>query len=259
MSDAPNNLDNTLDLTRLKPYGDTMNDGRIQLGFTLPVPDGERAVEAARQIVHSMGLDEPLIAWHEPLDESFTYFVAYGSLRKGIDYTTIQVQSVDVHVMSMDETNDFIRDHFGRKLRVIGASTGTDAHTVGIDAIMNMKGYAGHYGLERYEMMEALNLGSQVTNEDFIREAVAFDADVLLVSQTVTQKDVHIRNITELVELLEAESLRSRFLLIIGGPRITHELAKELGCDAGFGPGKYADDVASYIVTELAERRELQP
>ena len=30
------NLDTTLDLTRLKPYGDTMNDGKVQTSFTLP-------------------------------------------------------------------------------------------------------------------------------------------------------------------------------------------------------------------------------
>ena len=39
-----------------------------------------------------------------------------------------------------------------------------------------------------------------------------------------------------------------------GGPRITHELAKELGYDAGFGAGKYADDVASFAVTEMVKR-----
>lgn len=246
----------TLDLTQVKPYGDTMNDGRIQLSFTLPISDGDRAVEAAKEIVISMGLSEPLIAWHQPLDHDFTHFVAYGSLQKGIDYTKIKVSSVEVCVMTMEETDQFIREQFGRKIKIIGASTGTDAHTVGIDSIMNMKGYAGHYGLERYAMIEALNLGSQVANEDFIREAVAYDADVMLVSQTVTQKDIHIHNIVELVELLEAETLRDRFLLVIGGPRITHELAKELGCDAGFGPGKYAGDVASYLVTELAKRWE---
>ena len=206
------------DLTRLKPYGDTMDDGRIQLSFTLPVPDDDRAIEAAKAILLSMGLSQPLIASHQALDPNFT--------------------------------------HFGRKIRVIGASTGTDAHTVGIDAIMNMKGYAGHYGLERYAMLETLNLGSQVDNEDFIQQAVAFEADVLLVSQTVTQKDVHVQNLTQLVELLEAESLRDRFLLIAGGPRINHELAKELGYDAGFGPGKYADEVAAFMVTELWKRQE---
>ncbi len=249
-------IDTTLDLTRLKPYGDTMNDGKVQLSFTLPVPDSEVAVEAAKQLATKMGLVEPMVAHHAPLDKNFSFFVIYGSLSHTIDYTHIHVDSVDVNVMTMEETDQFIQENFGRKLRVIGASTGTDAHTVGIDAIMNMKGYAGHFGLERYRMIEALNLGSQIPNEDFIRKAVEFDADVLLVSQTVTQKNVHVQNLTELVELLEAERLRNRFLLVIGGPRITHELAKELGCDAGFGPGKYADDVASFICEELAAREQ---
>ena len=27
-----------VDLTKVKPYGDTLNDGMMELGFTLPVP-----------------------------------------------------------------------------------------------------------------------------------------------------------------------------------------------------------------------------
>ena len=43
-------------------------------------------------------------------------------------------------------------------------------------------------------------------------------------------------------------------ILICGGPRISHELAKELGYDAGFGANTYADDVSSYIAEELDRR-----
>ena len=50
-----------VDLTKVKPYGDTMNDGMVQLSFTLPVPDGDEAIEAARQIVKKMGLTEPSV------------------------------------------------------------------------------------------------------------------------------------------------------------------------------------------------------
>ena len=103
-------------------------------------------------------------------------------------------------------------------------------------------------------MIEAYNLGSQVPNEEFVRKAVELKADVLLVSQTVTQKDVHIQNLTELIELLEAEGLRDKFVVVCGGPRITHELAKELGYDAGFGAGTYGDDVASFAVAEMVKR-----
>ena len=91
-------------------------------------------------------------------------------------------------------------------------------------------------------------------NEEFLAKAIELKADALLVSQTVTQKDIHIKNLTELVELMEAEGLRDRMLLVCGGPRITHELAKELGYDAGFGMNTYADDVASFIVQEFVKR-----
>ncbi len=247
-------FDKILDLKKVKPYGDTMNDGKVQLSFTLPVPCSDEASEAAKQLMRKMGFEEPQVVYFKELTKGFTFFVCYGSCTHTVDFTSIHVPKVESNVMNMAETDEFISQNIGRKLVVIGASTGTDAHTVGIDAIMNMKGYAGHFGLERYEMIEALNMGAQVLNEDFIAKAIELKADALLVSQTVTQKDIHIKNLTELVEMLEAEGLRDKVLLICGGPRISHELAKELGYDAGFGMNSYADDVASYIAQEMNRR-----
>lgn len=249
-----NDFDKTLDLKKIKPYGDTMNDGKTQLSFTLPVPDGEEAVEAAKQLMKKMGFENPLVVFHKELTEGYTFFNCYGSCRHTIDYSRIRVPKVEVTKWDMKETDGFIRTHLGRPIVVVGASTGTDAHTVGIDAIMNMKGFAGHYGLERYDMFETLNMGSQVTNEEFIAKAIEVKADALLISQTVTQKDVHIGNLTELVEMLEAEGLRDKMIVACGGPRISHELAKELGYDAGFGMGTYADDVASFLAQEMWRR-----
>ncbi len=249
-------FDKTLDLTKVKPYGDTMNDGKVQLSFTLPVPMGDEAIEAAKQLIRKMGLENPQVVFYRELTPGFTFFNCYGSATQTVDYSSIYVPKVESSVMDMHETDDYIRENIGRKLVVVGASTGTDAHTVGIDAIMNMKGYAGHYGLERYEMIDAYNLGSQVPNEEFLAKAVELKADALLVSQTVTQKDVHIQNLTELVELMDAEGLRDKMILVCGGPRITHELAKELGYDAGFGMNTYADDVASFVAQEIVKRNE---
>jgi beta-lysine 5,6-aminomutase beta subunit len=248
------NFDKTLNLKQVKPYGDTMNDGKTQLSFTLPVPEGAEATEAAKQLLRKMGFDNPQVVFSKQLTQGFTFFNCYGNCMQSIDYDNIHVPKVDTTTMEMHECDDFIREKIGRKIVVVGASTGTDAHTVGIDAIMNMKGFAGHYGLERYEMIEAHNLGSQVPNDEFITKAIDLKADAILVSQTVTQKDVHIQNLTELIEMLEAEGLRHKMLVICGGPRITHELAKELGFDAGFGMNSYADDVSSYIAQEMAKR-----
>jgi beta-lysine 5,6-aminomutase beta subunit len=103
-------------------------------------------------------------------------------------------------------------------------------------------------------MIDAYNLGAQVENEEMVAKAIELGADAILVSQVVTQKEVHIPNLAQLVELLEAEGLREKMVLICGGPRIGHELALELGYDAGFGPGTLAPDVASYVVQELVRR-----
>ena len=247
-------LDTTLDLARLRPYGDTMNDGKVQLSFTLPVKDDDKGAAAAVRLAQKMGIPDPNVALRQRLDETFTFYVVYGATTHSVNYNELEVLAVADEAMGMEETNEYIKGHIGRKLVVVGASTGTDAHTVGIDAIMNRKGFAGHYGLERYEMVEAYNLGSQVPNEEFLRKAAEVNADVVLVSQTVTQKDVHIKNLTELIELAEAEGVRDKYIFCCGGARITHALAKELGYDAGFGAGTYADDVATFCSKELVRR-----
>lgn len=247
-------FDTTLDLKKIKPYGDTMNDGKTQVSFTLPVPCGNEAIEAAKQLMKKMGFENPQVVFYKELTEGFTFFNCYGSSVHSVDFTSIHVPKVEATTWDMHQTDEYVKENIGRKLVVVGASTGTDAHTVGIDAIMNMKGYAGHYGIERYEGFEAYNLGSQVPNDEFIAKAIELKADALLVSQTVTQKDVHIQNLVELIEMLEAEGLRNKLIVCCGGPRISHELAKELGYDAGFGMNTYADDVASFIAQEFVRR-----
>jgi len=167
----------------------------------------------------------------------------------------IKVVKVETGVMSRKEVEKFIEQNIKKEIVILGACTGSDAHTVGIDAIMNMKGYDGHYGLERYKGVDALNMGSQVENEELIAKAIELKADAILVSQIVTQKDIHVNNLTNLVELMEAEGIRDDIILICGGPRINHELAKELGYDAGFGPGTYAEEVASFVVNEIVARK----
>jgi beta-lysine 5,6-aminomutase beta subunit len=54
--------------------------------------------------------------------------------------------------------------------------------------------------------------------------------------------------------MVEAEGLRDKLILVCGGPRISHELAQELGYDAGFGTGSYANHVATFVVNQIVER-----
>lgn len=237
----------------VKPYGDTQDDGKVQLSFTLPVEWSEAADEAARQLAAKMGLREVQVVDGRSIASGFSFFVLYGTTSQTVDVESIQAPA-GVAPMSMDQIDAFVADRIGRKVRVAGACIGTDAHTVGIDAILNMKGYKGDYGLERYHMFETFNLGSQVAVEELVRFTQERRLDALLASQVVTQKGSDIRNFTALSELLEAEGLRDRVVLICGGPRVTNRLASELGYDAGFGRGTLPSEVAAFIAVTLAQR-----
>lgn len=239
---------------QMRPYGDTANDGMLQLSFTLPLPLNTRAREAARRYAMLMGIANPLVTHAEAIDRAFSFFVIYGACSHTLDAETIQVDELAQETLDFDEVNALIEQRLGRRVTVIGAAIESDAHTVGIDAIFNAKGFAGNYGLERFPSFRALNLGAQISSEALLRRAMVEQADAILVSQVVTQKNVHIHNLTKLIELAEAEGVRDRYLMIVGGPRISHAFAKELGYDAGFGPGSNAAMVASYIAQELVAR-----
>jgi len=243
------------EMTAVRPYADQLDDGLVQFGFTLPVPSGPLASKAAVRLVEAMGIESPEVVHREKLNDEFTYFVLYGRCPHVVDCTELGQIEDEPTALSEHEVEDFAAAHLPRKIVVVGASLGTDTHTVGIDAILNLKGYEGSHGLEAYSAFETHNLGGQVSSEDLIRKVVELEADALLVSQTVTQQELHVSTLAKLVERIEAAGRREDLLLICGGPRITRELAEELGFDTGFSRGTHPHEVASYIVQEMASRR----
>jgi beta-lysine 5,6-aminomutase beta subunit len=238
----------------VRPYGDRRDDGVVQLSFVLPVARGERAREAAAELARRMGLEAVQVAAMEQAGEGYAFFVIYGRTPAAVDLAAIDVPEVVIRRLGFDELNEVARREVGRKIVVLGACTGSDAHAVGIDAIMNMKGYAGDYGLERYTAFDARNLGAQVENAALARACVEQRADAVLVSQVVTQRDVHKDNARQLLDELTRLGWRERVVAILGGPRIDHRLALELGYDAGFGPGTRPSDVAHFIVEQVLRR-----
>jgi beta-lysine 5,6-aminomutase beta subunit len=244
----------------VRPYGDRQDDGALQLSFVLPLPAGERAREAAAELARRLGVVDPLVAAMESAAEGYTFFVVYGRTTVAVDVDALEVPEVVVRKKGFDELNALVARELGRRIVVLGACTGSDAHAVGIDAIMNMKGYAGDYGLERYPAFDARNLGSQVENRELARRCAELGADAVLVSQVVTQRDVHKDNARELLDELARLGVRERTIAILGGPRIDHRLALELGYDAGFGPGTRPSDVANFVAGEVLRRagRELR-
>ena len=69
----------------VKPYGDTMNDGKVQLSFTLPVEWSEAADEAARQLVAKMGFTDVQVVEGRRIAPGFSFFVVYASTPQAVD------------------------------------------------------------------------------------------------------------------------------------------------------------------------------
>lgn len=66
-----------------------MNDGKTQLSFTLPVPAGDEAIEAAKQLMKKMGFENPQVVFHRELTAGYTFFNCYGSCTHTVDYSNI--------------------------------------------------------------------------------------------------------------------------------------------------------------------------
>lgn len=232
----------------LRPYGDTTDDGLVQASFSLRVDASERGRRAAVEIARQMGMARPQVVHAKAMGPGFTFFVVYGAVAHSVDPYALEVEERGFPLLAFEEVNRIIRATMQRRLVVIGASTGTDAHTVGLDAILSMKGYAGDHGLEYFSEMRVVNMGAQITPEEIVEAVRRERADALLISQTVTQRDAHIHHLREVVAALEAAGERDGLVLVGGGPRFAAEQATELGYDRIFGRGTKPSEVASYLV-----------
>jgi beta-lysine 5,6-aminomutase beta subunit len=241
----------------IRPYGDTTGDGMVQLSFTLPLPHDKRAEGAALQLAAKMGLDPALLVHAKPIGDGYTFFVVYGSVHHLVDLRKVEVVEREFPLLSPKEVNRAIKTRLRRKLVVVGACTGADAHTVGIDAILNIKGFAGEKGLEYYREIKVVNLGAQVLVPELVARAREEKADAVLVSQVVTQKDAHIHNTSTMsAAFREAYPAGKVPLLIAGGPRFEEGSAPRLGVDRIFGRGTTPGEVASYLVHALVASKE---
>jgi beta-lysine 5,6-aminomutase beta subunit len=231
----------------------------VQLSFTLPVPLDKRAEGAALQLAGKMGLDPAMVVHAKQMGGGQTFFVVYGRVSHLVDLSAVQVVERDFPLLGAKEINQLVRQRLRRRLVVVGACIGTDAHTVGIDAILNLKGVAGEKGLEYYREFTVVNLGAQVSVPELVERARAEKADAVLVSQVVTQRDAHLHNTREMsAAFREAFPAERRPLLVVGGPRFDELMAEELGVARVFGRGTTPREVASYLVHELVGRRKAE-
>jgi beta-lysine 5,6-aminomutase beta subunit len=236
----------------VKPYGDSTNDGLVQVSFTLPIGKQEVAHAAALHLATKMGMKRAQVAHQKAMGPDFTFFIVYGAVDHWIHPDELEIVERDFPTLSYQDVNRVIREHLKRQLVVVGACTGTDAHTVGLDAILSMKGFAGDHGLEYFPEMRVINMGAQVQPEEIVETVSREKVDAVLISQVVTQRDAHLLHLREVRDALIAAGKRDGLLLVGGGPRFDPEQADELGYDRIFGRGTRPSDVASYLAWAIS-------
>ena len=86
--------------------------------------------------------------------------------------------------------------------------------------------------------LEVINMGVDVSVEDFIDAIIEHEPDILALSALLTTTMPAMKDI---IELLEEEELRDKVKVIIGGAPVSREYADEIGADG------YAPDAGSAV------------
>ena len=115
---------------------------------------------------------------------------------------------------------------------VIGTVEG-DLHDIGKDLVAMMLEGAG---------FEVVNLGVEVTSEEFLKAAKEHETDIIGMSALLTTTMIHM---PEVIDALQQAGLRDRVKVMIGGAPVTQGYADKIGADG------YAPDAAS--ATKLAK------
>lgn len=238
----------------MRPFGDHTGDGLLQLSFTFPVPNTRAAGEMAMSYASRLGMHDAQIIHQVALDSSITHFTLYAKATKEIDYSKFEELVFEEEFLTKVEVENRLLQYSSKSIVIVGAATGTDTHSLGIDAILNMKGYNGEYGLERYVGFKVVNLGSQVSNKKLIQKAIELNADVILLSQTVTQQGLHKKNLKEFNSMSSELGLSNDIIKICGGPYLPANIATEFGFDTCFSKGCLPNHVATFIISELERR-----
>lgn len=130
-----------------------------------------------------------------------------------------------------------------RKIRVLLAKLGLDAHTVGVTIIAQSLRDAG---------MEVIYTGLRQTPEMVVQAAIQEDVDVIGISSL---SGAQMQHIPKVLNRLREEEVTDK-LVVVGGVIPDEDAAslKKAGVDAIFTMGSKTGDIAAYIRTWWDQR-----
>jgi 5-methyltetrahydrofolate--homocysteine methyltransferase len=113
-----------------------------------------------------------------------------------------------------------VRDGVESKGKFVIATVAGDLHDIGKNIVAIMLKGAGY---------EVIDLGVDATTDKIVRAVQDHEAGFVGLSALLTTT---MRNMREVIERLEAEGLKERVKVLIGGAPTSAEFAREIGADA---------------------------
>jgi corrinoid protein of di/trimethylamine methyltransferase len=121
------------------------------------------------------------------------------------------------------------------RVKIVIATVQTDIHDIGKNVVVSMLTAAG---------FDVVDLGVDVPLSSIVSKAEETRADIIALSALLTTSMPFMK---DLIELLKARGLRSKYKVIVGGASVTPEWAEAIGAD---GTGQNAVE-AVHLVRHL--------
>jgi len=118
---------------------------------------------------------------------------------------------------------------------LLGTVSG-DLHDIGKNLVGMMMESGG---------LEIVNLGTDISPEDFAKNVKEHNPDVLGMSALLTTTMLSMR---DTIEILEEEGLRDSVKIMVGGAPVTKEFADEIGADGWAPDAASAKDLAFELI-----------
>ncbi len=132
--------------------------------------------------------------------------------------------AADAMYAGLDILRPFIKNHDAGPVRrvVIGVVQG-DTHDIGKNLVRIMLEAAG---------FEVHDLGRDVPAARFVDRAIEVEADIIALSTLMTTT---MEQMAEVIRILDARKVRSRFKVIVGGSPLSQKFSDRIGAD-GYAP-----------------------
>ncbi|MBE6011770.1 corrinoid protein [Anaeropeptidivorans aminofermentans] len=111
------------------------------------------------------------------------------------------------------------QEKFGNGHKIVMGVVQGDTHDIGKNLVKIMLESAGY---------ELIDLGRDVPVEEFVKAVKEYNASVLGMS---TLMSTSMNNMKKVIELLEAEGIRSNVKVVVGGGPISRSFADKIGAD----------------------------